>query len=68
MDGRDCCQTGQFSQDVADGALTDLRRMDEIMEALDNRSSMDWCVAVHDMNAGFDEKILFPSSVESTAG
>ncbi|ENW8544589.1 hypothetical protein ACSLPB_13380, partial [Escherichia coli] len=25
-------------------------------------------VAVHDMNAGFDEKILFPSSVESTAG
>ncbi|KAB0265037.1 hypothetical protein F7E92_27570 [Escherichia coli] len=68
IDGRDCCQTGQFSQDVADGALTDLRRMDEIMEALDNRSSMDWCVAVHDMNAGFDEKILFPSSVESTAG
>jgi phage terminase small subunit len=48
--------------------LYDLRRMDEIMEALDNRSSMDWCVAVHDMNAGFDEKILFPSSVESTAG
>ncbi|MFY0496467.1 hypothetical protein ACOMFJ_24390, partial [Escherichia coli] len=24
--------------------------------------------AVHDMNAGFDERILFPSSVESTAG
>lgn len=48
--------------------LYDLRRMDEIMEALDNRSSMDWCVAVHDMNAGFEEKILFPSSVESTAG
>ncbi|MDW6969920.1 hypothetical protein RNO05_23110 [Escherichia coli] len=48
--------------------LYDLRRMDEIMEALDNRSSMDWCVAVHDMNAGFDEKILFTSSVESTAG
>ncbi|PCG36514.1 transposase, partial [Escherichia coli] len=22
IDGRDCCQTGQFSQDVADGALT----------------------------------------------
>ncbi|HFM2827594.1 hypothetical protein ACQE1B_16425, partial [Escherichia coli] len=22
----------------------------------------------HDMNAGFDERILFPSSVESTAG
>ncbi|HAI3658428.1 TPA: hypothetical protein HJM98_004582 [Escherichia coli] len=40
----------------------------EMMKALDNRSSMDWCVAVHDMNAGFDEKILFPSSVESTAG
>ncbi|MGK3539494.1 hypothetical protein ACSLOP_30085, partial [Escherichia coli] len=26
------------------------------------------CNAVYDMNAGFDEKILFPSSVESTAG
>ncbi|EPX9234848.1 hypothetical protein ACW59E_002767, partial [Shigella boydii] len=25
IDGRDCCQTGQFSQDVADGALTDIR-------------------------------------------
>ncbi|OTD20156.1 general secretion pathway protein GspL [Escherichia coli] len=22
IDRRDCCQTGQFSQDVADGALT----------------------------------------------
>lgn len=22
IDGRDCCQTGQLSQDVADGALT----------------------------------------------
>ncbi|PQN22022.1 hypothetical protein C5K17_21315 [Shigella dysenteriae] len=22
IDGRDCCQTGQFSQDVADGELT----------------------------------------------
>ncbi|PQN09637.1 general secretion pathway protein GspL [Shigella dysenteriae] len=22
IDGHDCCQTGQFSQDVADGALT----------------------------------------------
>ncbi|PQN01337.1 hypothetical protein C5023_23200, partial [Shigella flexneri] len=25
IDGRDCCQTGQFSQDVADGALTPFR-------------------------------------------
>ncbi|MDU3882205.1 MAG: hypothetical protein E7G78_13075 [Escherichia coli] len=33
-----------------------------------DKSILDWCVAVHDMNAGFDEKILFPSSVESTAG
>lgn len=24
IDGRDCCQTGQFSQDVADGALTNV--------------------------------------------
>ncbi|MHB9348840.1 hypothetical protein ACPUEX_22780, partial [Enterobacter vonholyi] len=24
IDGRDCCQTGQFSQDVVDGALTQL--------------------------------------------
>ncbi|EAP5220683.1 general secretion pathway protein GspL [Salmonella enterica] len=22
IDGRDCCQTGQLSQDVGDGALT----------------------------------------------
>ncbi|ASQ53644.1 general secretion pathway protein GspL [Shigella flexneri] len=28
IDGRDCCQTGQFSQDVADGALTFVRRLD----------------------------------------
>ncbi|MEI9524150.1 hypothetical protein [Escherichia coli] len=54
--------------DLFNKALYDLRRMDVIMEALDNRSSMDWCAAVHDMNAGFDETILFPSSVESTAG
>ncbi|OUZ61610.1 general secretion pathway protein GspL [Shigella flexneri] len=26
IDGRDCCQTGQFSQDVADGALTFFQR------------------------------------------
>ncbi|MFY4427263.1 IS66-like element accessory protein TnpA [Escherichia coli] len=26
IDGRDCCQTGQFSQDVADGALTGRRK------------------------------------------
>lgn len=45
--------------------LYDLRRMDEIMEALDNRSSMDWCVAVHDMNAGFEEKILFPCQLKA---
>ncbi|MDS1446734.1 hypothetical protein P4G41_24655 (plasmid) [Shigella boydii] len=27
IDGRDCCQTGQFSQDVADGALTKERNI-----------------------------------------
>ena len=27
IDGRDCCQTGQFSQDVADGALTLILRV-----------------------------------------
>ncbi|AUU31933.1 hypothetical protein MC63_014655 [Shigella flexneri] len=27
IDGRDCCQTGQFSQDVADGALTMYQRL-----------------------------------------
>ncbi|EAA0617961.1 general secretion pathway protein GspL [Shigella flexneri] len=26
IDGRDCCQTGQFSQDVTDGALTHMER------------------------------------------
>lgn len=44
--------------------LYDLRRMDEIMEALDNRSSMDWCVAVHDMNAGFDERFYSPHQLK----
>ncbi|EGM61735.1 hypothetical protein SFJ1713_1986 [Shigella flexneri SFJ17B] len=28
IDGRDCCQTGQFSQDVADGALTNEARLE----------------------------------------
>ncbi|EFB8853410.1 general secretion pathway protein GspL [Escherichia coli] len=27
IDGRDCCQTGQPSQDVTDGALTSKQRM-----------------------------------------
>lgn len=44
--------------------LYDLRRMDEIMEALDNRSSMDWCAAVHDMNAGFDEPVAWTDEEE----
>lgn len=48
--------------------LYDLRRVDEVMEALDSRSSGDWCIAVKDIGAGFDETIDFPSAVESTAG
>ena len=31
IDGRDCCQTGQFSQDVADGALTVLADNPELI-------------------------------------
>ncbi|EIQ11039.1 inner membrane yeeA domain protein [Shigella flexneri K-1770] len=30
IDGRDCCQTGQFSQDVADGALTPFRVIERV--------------------------------------
>ena len=48
--------------------LYDLRRIDEVMEALDSRQSSDWCIAVQDIGAGFDEHIDFPSAVESTAG
>ncbi|AKJ74121.1 hypothetical protein OLK87_004484 [Salmonella enterica] len=48
--------------------LYDRRRADEVMDALNSRSSSDWCVAVRDIDAGFDEVIEFPSQVESTAG
>lgn len=48
--------------------LYDLRRLDEVMEALDSRLSSDWCTAVQNIGAGFDETIDFPSAVESTAG
>lgn len=48
--------------------LYDRRRADEVMAALNRRSASDWCVAVRDINAGFDEVIEFPSQVESTAG
>lgn len=49
-------------------SLYDLRRIDEVMTALDSRSSSDWCDAVQSIGAGFDEAIDFPSAVESTAG
>ena len=48
--------------------LYDKRRVDEVMTALNSRSSSDWCTAVRDVKAGFDEVIEFPSQVESTAG
>ncbi|ARU94598.1 hypothetical protein [Tatumella citrea] len=48
--------------------LYDLRRADEVMSALNSRNSSDWCTAVQNIGAGFNEKIDFPSSVESTAG
>lgn len=48
--------------------LYDLRRIDEITEALDGRYSSDWCTAVQNIGAGFNETIYFPSPVESTAG
>lgn len=48
--------------------LYDLRRVDEVMAALDSCSSSDWCTAVQNIGAGFDETIDFPSPVESTAG
>ena len=48
--------------------LYDLRRIYEVTNSLDRRNSSDWCEAVQDAGAGFDEKICFPSAVESTAG
>lgn len=48
--------------------LYDLRRVDEVQNALDSSSSSDWCTAVEKIGAGFDETIDFPSAVESTAG
>lgn len=48
--------------------LYDLRRIDEVTNALDSRKSSDWCTAVQNIGAGFDEVIYFPSAVESTAG
>ncbi|SLX01157.1 hypothetical protein [Klebsiella variicola] len=48
--------------------LYDLRRIDEVTDALDSRNSSDWCTSVKNIGAGFDETIEFPSSVESTAG
>ncbi|EEW3262269.1 hypothetical protein [Escherichia coli] len=48
--------------------LYDLRRDKEVQDALDNRSSGDWCTSVASVGAGFDETIDFPSGVLSTAG
>ena len=48
--------------------LYDLRRIKEVHEALDRRSSSDWCTAVQNIGADFDVTIDFPSAVESTAG
>lgn len=49
-------------------SLYDLRRVGEVVAALDRSSSSDWCTAVQNLGAGFDEVINFPSAVESTAG
>lgn len=49
-------------------SLYDLRRIDEVYEAIDSRQSHDWCTAVAAIGADFDETIDFPSAVESTAG
>lgn len=48
--------------------LYDLRRLEEVQNELDSSSSSDWCTAVQEIGAGFDETIDFPSPVESTAG
>lgn len=48
--------------------LYDLRRIDEVTNALDSRNASDWCTAVQAIGAGFDAEIEFPSAVESTAG
>lgn len=48
--------------------LYDLSRYDEVTKRLDTRQSSEWCTAVADSGAGFDEVITFPAAVESTAG
>ena len=49
-------------------SLFDLRRAEEIEEHMDRRFAQDWGPAVHDLEAGFEESIIFPSYVLSTAG
>ncbi|QPR26794.1 hypothetical protein I6G97_09905 [Edwardsiella hoshinae] len=48
--------------------LYDLRRIDDVTEVLDNQGSSDWCTAVCDVGADIEERITFPSPIESTAG
>ena len=48
--------------------LYDLRRIDDVKAVLDHRDSSDWCTAVRDAGADLEEMLLFPSTVESTAG
>jgi hypothetical protein len=46
----------------------DLSIRREVMGVLASSSSSDWCTAVQNIGAGFNETIDFPSAVESTAG
>lgn len=48
--------------------LYDLRREDEIFKALDSGTAFDFCMAVENLDALFEESITFPSVVASTAG
>lgn len=48
--------------------LYDLRREDKIFKALDSGTAFDFCMAVENLDALFEESITFPSVVASTAG
>ena len=48
--------------------LYDLYRDTEVAHAIYSGKASDWCIAVQNLGAGFNETINFPSPVGSTAG
>ena len=59
---------GFYTTGYQEISLFDLRRIQEIEEHMDRRFAQDWSPAVYDLDAGFEESLIFPSDVLSTAG